>query len=367
MTNITETKRTTPPLPNSQDLTHYPYRKLEDKSSSSLSSAKETCCCGIFHFVYTKILHPLFSWIKQNIFCISIPNFEKISPSFYIGEKPNRQGLEKLKENSIRTIVHLGEQDLDPELAQNKDFDLFSIPFDPENPSIDSVLQFLDIAKDSDNLPLLIYDSDTENCKFFCSVARMVFENERAIELTDSPKLNAFLMDLNVKALQVDLVKPVQFRKVSDYIFQGGALSFSNLTVLNNLNFRNILGFQYDSDLMNRADALNLYYSFIEFHPQNPTADIIKFLKTIHDSATDREPIYICNPPNFFKALIRVFCENWSQADALKELQDSGDELSPIFAQLDLNAIERQYKEMNRAILKETISHQICKALLELD
>lgn len=92
----------------------------------------------------------------------SIPSFYKVNKNLYRGGEPDMDGLTRLKNMGIKTIVSLGQSadDVNSEKAMAQAFgmDFYNIPMSvEETPTDEQVLLFLDIVINQNNFPVFVH------------------------------------------------------------------------------------------------------------------------------------------------------------------------------------------------------------------
>jgi len=98
----------------------------------------------------------------------TISSFHKVTESIYRGAKPNKHGLEELKNLGVKTIISL-EEDIESSRqkeieARKLGFYFYSLPINLYiRPTDKTVLDFLDIVLLKEKQPAFIYCEDGKN------------------------------------------------------------------------------------------------------------------------------------------------------------------------------------------------------------
>ena len=149
-----------------------------------------------------------------------LPHMTEVSPGIYRGGQPNAEGLLKLDELGIKTLICFRREENLLPVARQMDLDVFHIPIDG-NKTADyeaKVLDFLKMAKNASK-PLFIFcEHGADRTGFMSAVYRYVIEgatlNEAIHELTQfkshqsrklQPDLIARLKGLDVNKLRREL------------------------------------------------------------------------------------------------------------------------------------------------------------------
>lgn len=326
-----------------------PHSASQKKSAaitqSSLSSSTRSSCCTPFHFIYNKIIKPFISWIKYLCCCSTQdPNFTKVDSSyFYSHQQLTKSDVEQLKKRGIRTLINLDTSSFDPILIKKMDFDLFSISSNSDEGALDSIREFLEIAKDPYNHPLFIHSSSKEKCQLFVAAAHIAIKKMSAGDAMQKvfgdsrPKSRNILYGLERTQFKT---APLVTAKILPTIFQVYELSFYHLSRLRYQGVKSFIAFAYDADLVQNIERLELFCDLIASPPTHEK--MIQFLKTIHHSLLDREPLYLYNPPAFYNALIECIFKGMPKEEALARLVENEDPWVQTFARLDLEALRKE-------------------------
>jgi protein tyrosine/serine phosphatase len=86
-----------------------------------------------------------------------LPNFFKVSDTFYRGAQPTRTGFLELKKMGIKTIINLREYHTDEKLINGIGFTYFQMPTSRSKPLMEHYQKFLDIVKNPDLQPVFVH------------------------------------------------------------------------------------------------------------------------------------------------------------------------------------------------------------------
>jgi protein tyrosine phosphatase (PTP) superfamily phosphohydrolase (DUF442 family) len=118
-----------------------------------------------------------------------VSNFHKVSDDLYRGAQPTQEGMKKLKEMGIKTIVNLRSAHSDINILKDIDLAYEQIPMKATKPKIEDMISFLDIVTDSNNTPVFVhchYGADRTGT--ICAIYRIVVQgwskNEAIEEMT---------------------------------------------------------------------------------------------------------------------------------------------------------------------------------------
>ena len=111
---------------------------------------------------------------------VDIPNFQQVDGSLYRGGQPNEEGLRRLKEIEIKTIINLRgegkEMTGEKELASKLGIDFVNIPLSVyQAPTDEQALRFLSIVTNKEKQPVFVHcDSGRDRTGAFVAMYRVV-------------------------------------------------------------------------------------------------------------------------------------------------------------------------------------------------
>jgi hypothetical protein len=101
---------------------------------------------------------------RSPAFPVGIPQFAIAKEGVASGLKPSLEGLDWLKDNGYRTILHVrrpGEDDAgDRKQASKRDLKYVSLEVSPETLSREIIAKFGSVVEDTAGRPLFVYDRD---------------------------------------------------------------------------------------------------------------------------------------------------------------------------------------------------------------
>jgi len=105
-------------------------------------------------------------------------NFYKVSDDLYRGKQPTAQGVAKLKEMGIKTIINLRTTDTDEKLLKQYDFNYAMIPMKAKNPKEEDIVKFLKTVTDKNNTPVFVHCMrGADRTGFMCAIFRIVVQD----------------------------------------------------------------------------------------------------------------------------------------------------------------------------------------------
>lgn len=111
---------------------------------------------------------------------VDIPNFYQVDKALYRGGQPNKEGMRRLKDTGIKTIINLRNPDeelmAEKELAAALGIDFVNIPLSIYRiPSDEQVLEFLSIVTDEEKQPIFVHcESGRDRTGAMVAVYRVV-------------------------------------------------------------------------------------------------------------------------------------------------------------------------------------------------
>ena len=84
-------------------------------------------------------------------------NFYKVSDTLYRGQQPEAEGFASLKALGIKTVVNLRVWHSDRTKMEGQGLKYVEIEFNPANPKMDEVVQFLRLVTDPANQPVFVH------------------------------------------------------------------------------------------------------------------------------------------------------------------------------------------------------------------
>ncbi len=146
-----------------------------------------------------------------------VPNLHKISGKLYRSAQPSAEGMKKLKELGIKTIINLRSFHTDKDEIEDSgtDFNYERIYMKAWHPEKEDVIKFLKIVADPEKAPVLVHcQHGADRTGTMCAIYRIVIEGwakEEALkEMTDGEygfheiwqNLEPFISKLDHEALK---------------------------------------------------------------------------------------------------------------------------------------------------------------------
>ncbi len=151
----------------------------------------------------------------QAITLEGLPNLHKVTPSLYRGAQPTGQGLARLEELGVKTVINLRafHSDRDPIAKTGLNYE--EISFKTWHPEEEDIVRFLQIAGNTNNAPVFVHcQHGADRTGMMCAIYRMVicgWDKSSAIrEMTEGgfgfhpvwTNLVTFLQNLDVEAIR---------------------------------------------------------------------------------------------------------------------------------------------------------------------
>ena len=190
---------------------------------------KNTVLGLCFFFCYPfrrKLIKPLLprpdKWAKP-IEVEGIPNFHKVSDNLYRGAQPTAEGIKKLKEMGIKTIVNLRYAHTDFDEIGNTEIGYKHIIVKSWDINEDEIIRFLKIVADKKASPVFVHClHGADRTGMMCAIHRIVlqgWENHEAVmEMTKGgfgfhtiwTNIISYLEKLDVEQYKTILPSPEQ-------------------------------------------------------------------------------------------------------------------------------------------------------------
>ena len=151
-----------------------------------------------------------------------IPNLHKVSDKLYRSAQPTDEGMKKLKELGVKTIVSLRALHSDKDKIEDsgEKFNYERIYMKTWHPEKEDVVKFLQIVSDPDKTPVLVHcQHGADRTGTMCAIYRIVVQNwtkEDALEEMKEGKYNfhkiwanleTFIKELDIDSLKKDLAE----------------------------------------------------------------------------------------------------------------------------------------------------------------
>jgi protein tyrosine/serine phosphatase len=115
-----------------------------------------------------------------------LPNFRKINDDLYRGAQPTSEGLERVRDMGVKTILNVRTSDDDRAAAAALGLRCEQRGMSPWSPSDDNVIWFLRIATDPQAQPVFLHcEHGADRTGYLIAMYRIVIENwdrQRAID-----------------------------------------------------------------------------------------------------------------------------------------------------------------------------------------
>lgn len=149
-----------------------------------------------------------------------IPNLHKVSDQLYRSAQPTEEGMKRLKELGVKTIVSLRALHSDKDKIEDsgEKFNYEHIYMKTWHPEKEDIVKFLKIVSDPDKTPVIVHcQHGADRTGTMCAVYRIVVQNwtkEDALkEMKDGAynfhkiwaNLETFIKELDIDSLKKDL------------------------------------------------------------------------------------------------------------------------------------------------------------------
>lgn len=115
-----------------------------------------------------------------------IGNFYKVSDDLFRGKQPDDEGIAKLKEMGVKTVINLRTEETDAKILEGSQITYERIPMRAKNPKEQDIIKFLQIATDKDKAPVFVHCMrGADRTGLMCAVYRIAVQGwskEDAIE-----------------------------------------------------------------------------------------------------------------------------------------------------------------------------------------
>ena len=106
-----------------------------------------------------------------------LPNFHKVSDNLYRGAQPTAQGMERLKELGIKTIINLRAIHSDRDELGNSELTYEHMNMTTLGPDNEDILRFLQIVTDSNSTPVFVHcQHGADRTGTMCAIYRIVVQ-----------------------------------------------------------------------------------------------------------------------------------------------------------------------------------------------
>jgi len=103
-----------------------------------------------------------------------LPNFHRVTKDLYRGAQPTKEGIGRLKEMGIKTIVNLRSFHSDRDEIGNLEFDYEHIKMQAWHPEDEDVIRFLKIVTDKDRTPVFVHcQHGADRTGLMCAIYRI--------------------------------------------------------------------------------------------------------------------------------------------------------------------------------------------------
>ena len=150
-----------------------------------------------------------------------LPNLHKVSEQLYRGAQPTAEGIRRLKELGVRTVVNLRNLHSDHDEIGDSGLKYVHIGMNAWNAEEADVVEFLKVVSDPENWPAFVHcEHGSDRTGTMCAVYRIVVQgwtiDEAVREMTEGgmgfhetwQNLPAYLRSLDVPALKQKLQPP---------------------------------------------------------------------------------------------------------------------------------------------------------------
>jgi len=146
-----------------------------------------------------------------------VPNLHKVSDQVYRSAQPTEEGMEKIKQLGIKTIVNLRAFHSDEDKIEDsgEKFNYEHIYMKTWHPEREDILKFLKIVSDPDKTPVLVHcQHGADRTGTMCAIYRIVVQNwtkEDALKEMKEGDFNFHKIWVNletfIKELDIDSIK----------------------------------------------------------------------------------------------------------------------------------------------------------------
>jgi protein tyrosine phosphatase (PTP) superfamily phosphohydrolase (DUF442 family) len=139
-------------------------------------------------------------------------------------------------------------------------------------------------------------------------------------------------------ATPMELTGVPNLHKVSDNLYRGAQPTAEGMAALKKLGIKtvvNLRAFHSDRDEIGELDLAYEHIQMVAVHAEKE--DVIRFLKIVTDPT--KTPVYVhcmqgSDRTGLMSAMYRIFVQNWTKADAIREMTEGGYGFHEIFHNL---------------------------------
>jgi len=122
-----------------------------------------------------------------------LPNLFKIDDGFYRGAQPRNDGIQRLQEMGIRTVVSFRTSHSDRKESERSGLDYVRLPVQPWDVDEEEVIEFLSVAADPERRPVFVHCyHGADRTGMMTAVYRVVVQGWSKDEAIDEMKNGGF-------------------------------------------------------------------------------------------------------------------------------------------------------------------------------